>query len=324
MKRLLLILSMVLCLFISGFWINGQITLNAQDNLPDPSGEMIDIGDHALHIYCIGEGSPTVILETGSGVLSLSWYPLQEQIAEFTRVCTYDRAGYGWSDPSQTPRTALQVAHELDRLLTNAGIETPVILAGHSMGGMFARYFAATHPDLVAGVVLVDATPPMFSSVVRMEIAGVDAFFQGEAAGYDEFIEFVRSGAWTSQNAENMVPPGLPVELVETYSQLMSQPAAIEAMYAEYIAFDYNMEQTRAAGDLGDIPLIVLAGRNAPFPEAWAEDAWQRWVEFQEEQASISTNSRFEALDSGHYIYVELPDVVLEAIRELIESTSSE
>jgi len=306
-----------------GFGISGQNTLNAQDNLPVPPGELIDIGGYQLHIYCIGEGSPTVILETGSGVLSLSWHPLQEQIAEFTRVCTYDRAGYGWSDSGPTPRTALQVTSELEMLLTNAGVETPIILAGHSMGGMFVRYFAATHPSLVAGVVLVDATPPTWSTI-RAEIPEFDTVFQGEAAGYDQLISVVRAGRWTAQDARRTISPELPTELVETYAQLMSQPTVIEAIYAEYVAFNYNLEQTRAAGSLGDIPLIVLAASNAPIPEEWADRAWERWVDLQEEQALISTNSHFEVLDSGHYIYVELPDVVLEAVRELVESTSSE
>jgi pimeloyl-ACP methyl ester carboxylesterase len=124
-------------------------------------------------------------------VLSLSWWPLQERIAEFTRVCTYDRAGYGWSDPGPTPRTALQVATELEALIINAEIETPVILAGHSMGGMFVRYFAATHYDLVAGVVLVDASPPKISQI-RAEITEFDRLLQDEASGYDRLIRAPR------------------------------------------------------------------------------------------------------------------------------------
>jgi pimeloyl-ACP methyl ester carboxylesterase len=315
---------LVFLLTLAFLLARGQGTARAQDALPDPPGELINIGGHNLHIYCIGEGSPTVILETGSGVLSLTWYPLQERIAAFTRVCSYDRAGYGWSDPGPTPRTTLQMAAELEALLKNAGVVTPVILAGHSMGGMIVRYFAATHPDLVVGVVLVDATPPMMTPTVRAEIPEFDDLLQAEASGYDQIISVVRSGRWTARDASRTISPGLPRELVEPYTQLMTQPSVLEAIYAEYVAFNYNMEQTRAAGDLGDIPLIVLAGRNAPIPEGWADRAWERWIDFQEEQASLSTISRFEVLDSGHYIYIELPDTVVEAVRELVEGARAE
>ena len=320
LHKILLSFVLMLVLLIG----TGPVAISAQDTLSEPLGELVDVGGYQLHVYCLGEGSPTVILEAGSGVLSMSWYPLQEQIAEFTRVCTYDRAGYGWSDPGPTPRTALQVATELDALLINAGIETPIILAGHSMGGMFVRYFAATHYDKVAGVVLVDASPPKLSTI-RAEIMEFDSLLQEEAAGYDQLITgVVRTGRWTARDAMRTVSPGLPEELAETYTQLMSQPSVIETIYAEYVAFDYNLQQTRAAGDLRDIPLIVLAGDNPPIPEAWAERAWGRWVDLQEEQASLSTNSRFEVLDSGHYIYVELPNVVLDAIVELVEGAGVE
>jgi pimeloyl-ACP methyl ester carboxylesterase len=315
LHRVLFILGLAICLSLG--WVPGS--LRAQGSVPDPPGEMVDVGGYQLHIRCIGEGSPTVIMETGSGVLSLSFYPLQDQIAEFTRVCSYDRAGYGWSDSGQTPRTASQIATEFEALLGNANVETPVVLVGHSMGGMFARYFAATHPELVAGVVLVDAPPPTMLSTLEAEIPELRSLRQGEAASYERIIALVRSGRFTAREARSAVAPGLPEELVDTYIQLMAQPKALEAIFAEYVAFDYNLARTLAAGDLGGIPLIVLAARIAPLDAVWATQAWERILDFQEAQSSISTHSRFEALDSGHYIYVELPDVVLDATRELVE-----
>jgi Alpha/beta hydrolase family len=101
-----------------------------------PPGQMVDIGGYRLHLYCTGEGSPAVILEAGGGNPWLSWYKVQPQAAQFTRVCSYDRAGLGWSDPSPKSRTTKVIAEELHTLLHNAGIAGPFVLVGHSLGGM--------------------------------------------------------------------------------------------------------------------------------------------------------------------------------------------
>ena len=125
-----------------------------------PPGRLVDIGGCRLHLYCTGEGSPTVILEAGGGNPWLSWCKVQPQVASFTRVCSYDRAGLGWSDPSPRPRTAMVIAEELHALLHNAGIPGPFVLVGHSLGGMDARMFANRYPSEVAGLVLVDSSHP--------------------------------------------------------------------------------------------------------------------------------------------------------------------
>jgi hypothetical protein len=101
-----------------------------------PPGQLVDIGGYRLHLYCTGEGSPAVILEAGGGNPWLSWYKVQPQAAQFTQVCSYDRAGLGWSDPSPKPRTTKVIAEELHTLLHNAGIAGPFVLVGHSLGGI--------------------------------------------------------------------------------------------------------------------------------------------------------------------------------------------
>lgn len=120
-------------------------------------GELIDVGGYQLHIYCLGEGSPTVVLDAGGGDWSLVMLPLQQQLAEFTRTCVYDRAGSGWSEAGPLPVTAQANADALYALLTNAEVEAPYVLVGHSYGGLNVRLFASQHPESVAGVVLIDA-----------------------------------------------------------------------------------------------------------------------------------------------------------------------
>ena len=133
---------------------------NAKANLkaryPAP-GQLVDMGGYRMHISCQGEGSPTVILEAGGGDSSLIWALVQPQVAKITRVCAYDRAGFGWSDLSPKPRTAQNIVEELHILLVKSGITGPYILVGHSMGGMIIRLYAHQYPDEVAGMVLVDS-----------------------------------------------------------------------------------------------------------------------------------------------------------------------
>lgn len=121
-------------------------------------GRLIDVGSHKLHLHCSGSGSPTVVLESGAGSGMLAWRSVQPAVAERTRVCSYDRAGYGWSDLSLESRTIHRVAEELRMLLEKSGEESPFILASHSLGGVYAQFFATSYSDLVAGLILVDAT----------------------------------------------------------------------------------------------------------------------------------------------------------------------
>jgi pimeloyl-ACP methyl ester carboxylesterase len=119
-------------------------------------GQMVDVGGHRLHIACAGQGSPTVVLDAGLGGSSLDWVRVQARLSVRTRVCTYDRAGMGWSDAAPGPRPPALIAEELYRLLTTAGLTGPYLLVAHSLSGKSARLFAASHPDDVAGLVLVD------------------------------------------------------------------------------------------------------------------------------------------------------------------------
>ena len=125
-----------------------------------PPGELVDVGGHSLHINCVGEGSPTVILESGSGANSVDWANIQPEVANTTRVCAYDRAGSGWSEPGPGPGDLQQIAGELHTLLANAGIDGPYVLVGHSFGGLYVRMYADLYPNEVEGMVLVDSSHP--------------------------------------------------------------------------------------------------------------------------------------------------------------------
>ncbi len=148
-----------------------KIEYSQDRRMRPPPGRLVDVGGYRMHIDCIGKGSPTVVLDSGLSDSSLSWYKVQPEVAKFTRVCSYDRAGLGWSEPSRNPRNSGVFAEELHTVLHNAKINSPFVLVGHSMGGYDVRIFASRFPSEVVGMVLVDsAHPDLAKPAARTEI----------------------------------------------------------------------------------------------------------------------------------------------------------
>ena len=150
-KALLWMVVVLLMLAVSGAIYQAIATQRAKRAYPPP-GEMVDVGGYSLHIDCVGRGSPTVVLDAGTGEMSANWVLVQQEVSDATSVCAYDRAGMGWSEMGPEPRDARQVTGELHALLTKAGIEGPYVLGGHSFGGLYMQTYAARYPDEVAGV----------------------------------------------------------------------------------------------------------------------------------------------------------------------------
>ena len=158
-RALLWLIVALLGLAVVGAIYQAIATERAERAYPPP-GEMVDVGGHSLHINCVGQGSPTVVLDAGWGNMSAHWVRVQQEVSDTTRVCAYDRAGMGWSEMGPEPRDAKQVSGELHALLEGAGIEGPYVLVGHSFGGLYTQTYAARYPDEVAGVALVDSSQP--------------------------------------------------------------------------------------------------------------------------------------------------------------------
>jgi pimeloyl-ACP methyl ester carboxylesterase len=152
----LTLIALSMLLGLTGLTYQAVATARDARRFPPP-GRLVDVGGYRLHAHCTGEGSPTVILEAGWSDCWLNWYRVQPEVAKFTRVCSYDRAGMGWSDAGPYPRTSGQIVREMHALLSNAGIPGPYVLVGHSFGGFNVRLFAQEHPQDVAGLVLLDS-----------------------------------------------------------------------------------------------------------------------------------------------------------------------
>ncbi|MEO8393631.1 MAG: alpha/beta hydrolase [Chloroflexota bacterium] len=290
------------------------------------------LGGYRLHIDCRGNGSPTVVMEAGLGDPSLVWTLVQSQVSTTTRVCVYDRAGLGWSDTSPKPRTAEVMVEELHTLLKNANVAGPYVMVGHSTGGMLVRLYAHSYPAEVVGMVLVDARHEdqftRLSTAIQQDIK--TAFAQG-----DQTLPLFRAVAATGIGA--LVPaigaladnPELPSPARETFSALaLSNPKFIEARTAETDAIFDSLDQVRAAHitSLGNIPLIVLyhGVTDRPTPGMTTEENRQWWFELQTELAALSPQGKLVlAEQSGHNIQLEQPNLVIDAIEQVVIATHS-
>jgi pimeloyl-ACP methyl ester carboxylesterase len=180
----------------------------AEDAWLTLTGRRPDIGGYRLRIDCSGQGSPAVILEAGLGYSGRTWRAVQPEIARLTRVCSYDRAGLGNSDPSPRARTGDEIVEELRLLLDKAKVKGPYVLVGHSFGGLTARIHAARYPAEVAGIVLLDpVSEDQFSHFAeQMPKSERDAYLKHEAGGNQEGADVLRSAELASESDTGNIP----------------------------------------------------------------------------------------------------------------------
>jgi pimeloyl-ACP methyl ester carboxylesterase len=265
-----------------------------------------------MHIDCMGQGSPAVIFDSGLGDTYLSWRKVQPEIAKLTQSCTYDRAGLGYSDPSPRPRTSKVIAEELHALLRAAGVSPPYVLVGHSMGGYDVRLFASLYRNEVGGMVLVDASHPDQDNRFPPELKDMEATWLREA----EFLAYT-------------TPFGLPRLLGFCEDDPVKRAAecnfhSAREGVAELKSFRESAAETAATGTLDAMPLAVLSHDpdkpSAELPADLARQVNQAWEKMQEELAHLSTRgTQTIAKNSAHYIQVDRPEVVIDAIRNVVQ-----
>jgi pimeloyl-ACP methyl ester carboxylesterase len=281
-----------------------------------------------MHLYATGNGSPTVVLEAGGESWSLDWHLVQQEVSTFTRVCSYDRAGFGWSDPGPKPRHAQAIADELSAVLQASQHRGPYVLVGASFGGHVVRLFAARHPDETAAVVLVDArheevTLRMPRSWARLERAGAARQRVMLLLSKLRLLKLM-----AKIGGEQAMPPALkrlPVETRPSYLVVGYQPNYFQANLAEFEAISQSDAQVKGAGRLGSVPLVVIRhgipGLFAAMPQADAMVAEGVWQGLQTELASLSSHSRLiVAEQSGHMVQLDQPSIVVQAIREIVNT----
>jgi pimeloyl-ACP methyl ester carboxylesterase len=266
----------------------GWETVNAalDDDFPMP-GRLVDVGGHSLHLNCRGSGSPTVVLEPGAGGTSSIFGWITPAVASETRVCVYDRAGRGWSEPADSSQDGAQIATDLHTLLERGDVPGPYVLAGHSFGGLYVLTFAARYPDDVAGMVLVDSTEP--------GSAAAPATAPDNESSYDIMR---RVSALLSSSARlglgrliaQLDYGSLPPQAREEARASAVTASHLQSTIDEYIQAGASMDQAASLEDFGDKPLAVLTAGTG-------SDA--AWMATQEDLASLSTNSVHRVIDGA-------------------------
>lgn len=264
-----------------------------------PPGHLVNIGGHRLHLWCTGDGAPAVILDTGLGGSTPGWGFVQPEVARFTRVCSYDRAGMGYSDPGPSPRTARRIASELAELLARSGIGGPAVLVGASFAGFGVRVFASDYPERAAGLVLVDASheddahdvPWMARFVPLLSTVGVLRLF----------------GVSFAQPVESLAPSVRPFARATSFRAAGYQAAADEIIHIRESASEVRSSRRKLT-----IPVVVVTGGRG------ADENWRR---LQRDLASLSERGCLMiAQRSGHVVSVDQPEVVVDAIRAVVET----
>jgi pimeloyl-ACP methyl ester carboxylesterase len=314
----------------------------ATDRLIEPQTRVKVDGKRRLNLLCMGSGTPTVIFESGTGGGTYDWRLVQGAIAQKTTACSYDRAGYGFSDPATRRSDARNAVDDLHRLIVHAGLRRPVVLVGHSNGGIYAVLYAQTFPKDVAGMVLVD---PGFTGQQEFDLYGLSPAKASELKqGNTAWIQFARQCAALakagilaqSQSSSSPCldnPPNPDPRLHRVLNEIQSKPPYTDALLSE---FQSTFQMTGATtindrevplqpGELGHLPLIVLTASEhkaspADFTPMDQAKYYTYWKQGHDRVAKLSTQGRNIVIArSGHFIQKDQPDEVIRYVTDVLE-----
>jgi pimeloyl-ACP methyl ester carboxylesterase len=292
--------------------VKESVTRNTYRAEYPPPGQMVNIGTHSIHLYCVGSGSPTVVFESDLDQYgSLSWVPVQERIGELTRACSYDRAGILWSEPWSLPRDGETIADELSAVLDTAGEEGPYILVGHAFGGAYIRIFAGKYPDDVCGMVLIESSHPEMLTRFA-EYGVVPEIPHRNIRPLILFLSHLGSPGRYKGNVYN-----LPPEIYDPVQAFL--PESSMTWFDEKVESLNTLAQAGHYEYLGDWPLIVLA-TSGPSPSlgVLGQKLDDVSLKMQQELLLLSENSEFRSYEIGHYPQLQYPEVVIEAIQDVL------
>lgn len=262
---------------------------------PPVPGKRYDVGGYSIHMLCKGQGQPTVIIDAGLGDDSTDWFSIQNHTAVETQVCVFDRPGYGWSDTGPQPRNSLRISNEIEKLVQKANIPGPFVLVGHSFGGYNIRVFAATHPQKIAGMVLVDASHENQYELLDIKLPR------------------------HYERKRNILVLPIASSSVSSKDSVL-QERAFNAARAEISSLYQSAMQVRHYNDLPKVPLIVISRGKAEWQGATdGESREQIWRKLQQDLWKLSPISQqIFAHHSGHDIHLQQPELVVSAINDVV------
>jgi len=273
-------------------------------------GLVVDVGGHRLHIYCVGSGTPAVVLESGLGETGAYWGWISTALASETRVCAYDRAGRGWSDPTSAEQDGMAVAADLRALLDRAHVPGPFVLVGHSSGAEYVRIFAGRYPELVAGMVLLDGQP----AEAFEGLPAYPAFYNGFRRISALFPTLARLGVGRLVVHADLA---LPQPTRDILSLHHASPRLYRSLRDEFAELPTSLAQARSFQKVGDRPLVVVTA---------ARDALAGWLPLQASMATLSTNSSHRVVPYTHDALVTdqtAAQVSTRAIRDVVDAVRS-
>jgi pimeloyl-ACP methyl ester carboxylesterase len=270
-----------------------------------PPGKYINVGTHRLHLYCTGGEGPIVVMDAGLGGFSLDWYKVQHLLADAgIKACSYDRAGYGWSDRGPSPRATDQIVDELSTLLEASELPPPYILVGHSFGGFNVLYFAKLYASKTAGLVLVDSSHP--EQAARLPSIPNDK-------GIADLGNFQR--VFTGETLHLY-----PDRIRNTVAAILSAPRTADTERREYVNYPVSAALISHSGRLRNMPLVVVSrGEQEWSDDPMGEALYLAWMDMQRELSELNVSGKqIIAEDSGHLIPLEKPQAVVDAIKSVI------
>jgi len=273
-----------------------------------PAGQLLSVHGHLMHLNCTGQGSPTLVLEAGLGNDSLIWEGIQPELSKTTQVCSYDRLGLGWSDPSSEPRDAKHIAEQLHALLTAAGITGPLVLSGHSIGGLYVREYATRFPEQVVGLVFIDSSTPWQDQIPA--IAAVSDLPPQWVLHLAFKVGAPRMAGMCSGSTGGNASSTEVLQAEDTCRLNISEPGD------EINNFGLSSQEVMHQTSYGSLPLLILSQDPQRPVATGAKAKTERtaqvtWNALQEMFKRLSSRSyRIIAQRSTHYIQLDRPDVV--------------
>ena len=329
---LLITIAFIAVLILWGFVYQTLALRSDSRRFPAP-GRLIEVGVRRIHLYELGSGDPAVILESGISASSLNWRSVQSEVAKFTRVWSYDRAGLGWSDLCDSPCTPSSLATQLHEILQEAGIPAPYILVGHSFGALIVQAFAAAYPGETLGLVLVDPLDPAEwdplteeqQRIIRRGIQlsrrgawaariGVVRLFLNLLLAGNRLLPRMAAKAWSGRASEvtdriaGQVRK-MPADTWPLVAAHWRQPKCFEAMARHFESLPESIQEMMRARTL-TVPVTMLSGKLNEHP-----------VDPTNHAQRISPQTQLiVAEQSGHWIQLDEPQLVVKAIKDLIEA----